>query len=112
MLENYSDHKEGMKESYRDYYKTFDTSLKMTGYIDEGEYADYEGYDFLDRSCIFVSLAVFAIEDNVDISEIREELKEIYESDVVEKLKKELGDDFKVFYTDYLKVQEQYRALI
>ncbi len=110
LMNYYSDYKEGMEDSYRDLYKEFNTPLRMTGYIDEGEYADYKGYGFLDRSCIFISLAKFAIEDNVNISEIKKELKEIFESNVVEKLKKEL-EDFEVFYSDYLAVQREYNKL-
>ena len=104
---NYSDYKEGMEEFYRDFYKESDTPLRMTGYIYEGEFADYKGYSFLDKCCIFISLAKFAIDDNVDISEIQKELKEIFKSNVVEELKNNL-EDFEIFYNDYVEVQQEY----
>ncbi len=108
---NYSDYKEGAEDSYQQLYHDLHYPLRMICYIYEGEHADYKGYSFSDRSCIFISLAKIAIEDNVDISEIKKELKEIFESDVVEELKKELGDDFEVFYKDYLEVQREYNKL-
>ena len=49
--------------------------------------------------------------DNVDISEIQGELKEIFESNVIDGLKEKLGNDFEVFYNDYLKVQQEYKKL-
>ena len=110
MLMNYSDYKEGAEEMYAEFYKAFDTPLKKLCYIYEGEVADNKDYGFLDRSCIFISLAKFAIDDNVDISEIKKELKEIFESNVVEELKKEL-EDFEIFYSDYLAVQREYNKL-
>ena len=86
MLMNYSEHKEAVQEFYQD----LESPLDEIGYIVEGEYIDYEGYDF---------------------SEIQGELKEIFESDVIDGLKEKLGDDFEVFYNDYLKVQQEYNKL-
>ncbi len=106
MLMNYSDYKKGAEEFYQD----LNSPLEELSYIYEGEFINYDGYGFLDRSCIFISLAQIAIEDTVDISEIREELKEIFESNVAEKLKKEL-EDFEIFYNDYLEVQREYSKL-
>ena len=83
MLMNYSEHKEGAQESYEELYQELGTLLRMTGYLTEKEYADYEGYDFLDKCCIFIGLAKIAMDDNVDISEIQGELKEIFESNRV-----------------------------
>ena len=100
---NYSECKEGVEDLYLQLYQELNTPLRMTGYIIEGEY-DYEGYDFLDKCCIFIGLAKIAMDDNVDISEIQGELKEIFESNVIDGLKEKLGDDFEVFYNDYLKV--------
>ena len=37
--------------------------------------------------------------------------KEIFESNVIDGLKEKLGDDFEVFYNDYLKVQQEYKKL-
>ena len=111
MLMNYSEHKEGVQESYEELYQELNTPLRMTGYIVEGEYIDYEGYEFLDRCCIFISLAKIAIDDNADISVMQEELKEIFERDVIGVLKEKLGDDFEIFYNDYLKVQQEYTKL-
>ena len=37
----------------------------------------------MDKCCIFIGLAKIAIDDNVDISEIQGELKEIFESNVI-----------------------------
>ena len=107
MLMNYSEHKEGVQEFYQD----LESPLDEMGYIVEGEYIDYEGYEFLDRCCIFISLAKIAIDDNADISAIQEELKEIFEGDVIAVHKEKLGDDFKIFYNDYLKVQQEYIKL-
>ena len=107
MLMNYSEHKEGVQEFYQD----LERPLDEMGYIVEGEYIDYEGYEFLDRCCIFISLAKIAIDDNADISVIQEELKEIFEGDVIGVLKEKLGDDFEIFYNDYLKVQQEYTKL-
>ncbi len=111
MLMNYSEHKEDTQESYEELYQELGTLLRMTGYLTEKEYADYEGYDFLDKCYIFISLAKIAMDDNVDISEIQGELKEIFESNVIDGLKEKLGDDFEVFYNDYLKVQQEYKKL-
>ena len=107
---NYSECKEGVEDLYLQLYQELNTPLRMTGYIIEGEY-DYEGYDFLDKCCIFIGLAKIAMDDNVDISEIQGELKEIFESNVIDGLKEKLGDDFEVFYNDYLKVQQEYKKL-
>ena len=38
-------------------------------------------------------------------------LKEIFEGDVIGVLKEKLGDDFEIFYNDYLKVQQEYTKL-
>lgn len=111
MLMNYSEYKEGTQESYEELYQELGTLLRMTGYLTEKEYADYEGYDFLDKCFIFIGLAKIAIDDNVDISEIQGELKEIFESNVIDGLKEKLGNDFEVFYNDYLKVQQEYKKL-
>ncbi len=107
MLMNYSEHKEAVQEFYQD----LESPLDEIGYIVEGEYIDYEGYDFLDRCCIFINLAKIIIDNNADISEIQGELKEIFESDVIDGLKEKLGNDFEVFYNDYLKVQQEYKKL-
>ena len=107
---NYSDYKESAEDLYQQFYHDLHYPLRMICYIEEEE-QDYKGYNFSDRSCIFISLAKIAIDDNVDISEIKKELKEIFESNVVEELKKELGDDFEVFYKDYLEVQQEYNKL-
>ena len=42
MLMNYSEHKEAVQEFYQD----LESPLDEIGYIVEGEYIDYEGYDF------------------------------------------------------------------
>ena len=52
MLMNYSEHKEDTQESYEELYQELGTLLRMTGYLTEKEYADYEGYDFLDKCYI------------------------------------------------------------
>ena len=102
MLMNYSEHKEVVQEFYQDLER---------GYIVEGEYISYKGYDFLDKCCIFINLAKIIIDDNTDIFEIQGELKEIFESNVIDELKEKLGNNFEVFYKDYLKVQQEYKKL-
>ncbi len=107
MLMNYSEHKEVVQEFYQD----LESPLDEIGYIVEGEYISYKGYDFLDKCCIFINLAKIIIDDNTDIFEIQGELKEIFESNVIDELKEKLGNNFEGFYKDYLKVQQEYKKL-
>lgn len=112
MLENYKDYKECSEDFYNQLYKELHTPFRMLCYITEGEFADYEGYGFLDRCCIFISMAKIAIDDNVDIFEIQQELCEIFQSNAIDKMKEESEFDFDIFYNDYLNVQQEYHKMI
>lgn len=88
---------EQYKEAVQEFYEDSKSPLEGIGYIAEGEQIDYEGYEFLGRCCIFISIANIAIKNYAGIAVIQKELGEIFERNVSKSLDKNQKVNLKYF---------------